>query len=84
MIKSLFATLALMLFASAAWAHTCPALMSEIDQALEDDAIVAQLSEDELAEVRELRERGEAYHIEGEHDQSEETLNEVKDMLGIA
>lgn len=83
MIKKLFAALVLMAFMAPAWAHMCPSLMSDIDQALEDDAKVSQLSEEELQQVRDLREQGEQYHNDGDHDQSEETLNEAKEILGV-
>lgn len=83
MINKLFAALVLMLFMSPAWAHMCPSLMGEIDQALADEAIVAELDESELNEVRELRQQGEQYHNDGDHDQSVEALNEAKGILGI-
>jgi len=83
MTKKLFAALVLMAFMTPAWAHTCPALMSDIDQALGDEEKVSQLSEDDLARVKELREQGEQYHNDGEHDQSEEALNEAKEILGV-
>lgn len=82
MIKKLFAAMVLMAFMAPAWAHMCPSLMSDIDEALQDQDKVAQLSEDELERVRELREQGEQYHNEGDHDQSEEALNEAKEILG--
>ncbi|EPC01479.1 hypothetical protein L861_05415 [Litchfieldella anticariensis FP35 = DSM 16096] len=83
MIKKLFAALALMLFMSPAWAHMCPSLMGEIDEALADEAVVAELDEGQLEKVRELRQQGEQYHNDGEHDQSVETLNDAKGILGI-
>ncbi|MFC3286094.1 hypothetical protein [Litchfieldella rifensis] len=83
MINKLFAALALMLFMSPAWANMCPSLMGEIDQALADEAIVAELDESKLEKVRELRQQGEQYHNDGEHDQSVEALNEAKGILGI-
>ncbi|MFQ3789158.1 hypothetical protein [Halomonas sp. A29] len=83
MIKKLFAALVLMAFISPAWANSCPMLMGEIDQALEDEEKVSQLSEDELAQVRELREQGEQYHNDGDHQQSEEALNQAKEILGV-
>lgn len=75
--------LALMLFATAAWAGTCPVLMSDIDEALQNETRVAQLSDDELERVRELRQQGEEYHQAGDHAQSEDALNEARNMLGL-
>ncbi|MCE8025400.1 MULTISPECIES: hypothetical protein [Halomonadaceae] len=83
MIKKLFAAMVLLAFALPAWAHMCPALMSEIDEALQDEEKVAQLSEDELERVHELRAQGEQYHNDGEHDQSVDVLNEAKEILGV-
>jgi hypothetical protein len=83
MIKKLFAAMVLMAFMAPAWAHMCPALMSDIDEALQNEEIVAQLSEDELERVNELRAQGEQYHNDGEHDRSEEVLNEAKGILGV-
>lgn len=83
MIKKLFAAMVLIAFMAPAWASQCPMLMSEIDDALEDDAKISQLSEDELARVKELREQGEQYHNDGDHAQSEEALNEAKEILGV-
>ncbi|KAA0012827.1 hypothetical protein F0A17_07775 [Billgrantia pellis] len=83
MIKKLLATLVLMAFIAPAWAHMCPSLMSDIDEALEDEEKVSQLSEDELSRVRDLREEGEQYHNDGDHDQSVEALNEAKEILGV-
>ncbi|MGR2739151.1 hypothetical protein ACUY1T_11950 [Billgrantia sp. Q4P2] len=83
MIKKLFAALVLMAFISPAWAGQCPMLMGEIDQALEDEEKVSQLSEEDLSRVRDLREQGEQYHTDGDHAQSEEALNEAKEILGV-
>lgn len=83
MIRKLFAVGILMAFIAPAWAHMCPSLMAEIDQALDNEDKVSQLSEDELAQVRTLREQGEQYHNDGEHDQSVEALNEAKEILGV-
>ncbi|WP_111413669.1 hypothetical protein [Billgrantia lactosivorans] len=83
MIRKLFVALVLMAFMSPAWAAQCPMLMSEVDEALADDAKVSQLSEEDLERVRELREQGEQYHNDGDHAQSEEALNEAKEILGL-
>jgi len=83
MLKKLFAMLVLALFMSPLWAHECPALMGEIDQALTDDEVVGELDQDALGEVRELRQQGEDYHNDGDHEQSVDVLNEAKEILGI-
>lgn len=83
MIKTWFAALVFALFAAPAWAMTCPALMAEIDRALEDEALVAQVEASDLERVHALRQEGEAYHADGAHTQSEAALNEAKEILGI-
>ncbi|WP_104204708.1 hypothetical protein [Billgrantia saliphila] len=83
MIKKLFAALVLMAFIAPAWAHMCPSLMSDVDEALENEEKVSQLSEDELSQVRDLREQGEQHHSDGNHDQSVEALNKAKEILGV-
>ncbi|EWH01664.1 hypothetical protein [Halomonas sp. BC04] len=83
MMKKLFAALVLLAFVSPAWAATCPMLMGEIDEALADDAKVAQLSETELEQVNQLRQEGEEAHNAGDHARSEEMLNEAKEILGV-
>lgn len=83
MIRKLLAALVLMLFASTAWAHMCPSLMSEIDDALQDEATVSQLDESTLEEVKELRAQGEEAHTAGNHDESVATLEQAKELLGI-
>lgn len=83
MIRRFLVAAALMLFMAPAFAHMCPSLMNDIDEALEDDAVTSELDEGELEKVRELRQEGEDYHNEGDHEQSEEALNEAKEMLGV-
>lgn len=83
MIKKLFTALAVMLFTASAWAHMCPSLMGEIDQALEDEAVAAALDEGQLEEVRDLRARGEEAHEAGNHDESVALLEEAKGILGL-
>jgi hypothetical protein len=67
------------LAAGPALANQCPSLMAEIDAALP----AAELSEEQRAEVMELRQRGEEEHEAGNHEASEEALNEAREILGI-
>ena len=83
MIKRLFAALILVLFAASAWADMCPALMGEIDEALEDEATVAMLDEGQLEEARDLRMQGEEAHEAGNHDESVALLEQAKGILGL-
>ena len=66
-------------FAAPAFASQCPALMAEVDAALE----TASLSEADLAKVQELRAAGEAQHAAGDHAASEASLAEAKELLGL-
>ncbi len=79
MLKQLLTATALFMLATPAFADHCPKDMKAIDAALEN----ANLSEDQLAEVKELREQGEELHNAGEHDESVETLHEAMEILGL-
>lgn len=83
MIRRSLIAFALMLFMAPALANQCPGLMNDIDEALEDDAVTSELDEGELERVRELRQEGEDHHNEGNHEESEEALNEAKEILGV-
>ncbi len=76
MKKLLTATIA-MLFAGSVYAHQCPALIAQIDQTLEQQ----EVSEDVEHKVTELRDQGEAYHDERDHDAAMEKLEEALEML---
>lgn len=67
-------------FASgSAFAHGCPKVMKQIDDALP----AAKLDPAKLDEVRKLRTEGEALHKAGKHDDSMATLGKAKSLLGI-
>lgn len=67
------------LLAGPVLAFQCPADMAAIDAALE----TADLSEDQLARVKELRMLGEAEHAAGNHQASVDALAEARELLGI-
>lgn len=84
MAKKLTFALVVLLFSGGAWAGSCPSVMAEIDEALQDTSEVgAQLSDEVMAEVRNLREQGEEYHNAGDHGQSMDALNRAKELLGM-
>ncbi len=64
---------------ASAYAHSCPSLMSEIDQAMQ----TASLSDSDKARVEELRAQGEEQHKAGDHDASMTSLEEAKTLLGL-
>ena len=80
LIISFFITL---LVANNVWAYSCPMDMKVIDKALDSLAI----SEEELAYdeyvVQYLREVGEAFHKNGDHEASVIVLKAAKELLGI-
>ena len=84
MIRKLLATMIFVAFSGVAFAGTCPLLMNEVDEALNDPAVEQRLSEEELMEVRQLRAQGEEAHSAGNHAESEKALNQAKDILGIS
>lgn len=78
MKKALFVALA---FAStSALAFHCPKDMKAIDAALPK----ANLSADQMAEVKKLRAEGEALHKAGKHQESVDTLAKAMNILGIS
>lgn len=79
MIRMTTLALALALAPASAFASQCPALMAEIDAALQ----TASISEEDKAKVQELRTQGEDLHNAGDHPGSEAALNEAKQILGI-
>ena len=84
MIRKLFATLCLVAFAGGAFASSCPLLMNEIDEVLDDPTAMERLSEEQLIHAKQLRDEGEQYHQQGEHEKSVETLNEAREVLGLS
>ncbi|MCC5987782.1 MAG: hypothetical protein JJT95_08875 [Pararhodobacter sp.] len=79
MIRTTALTIFLAVAPVAAFAHMCPALMAEIDAALPD----AQITEEERAQVAELRQQGSDLHDAGNHADSEAVLNEARAILGL-
>ena len=79
-MKTLLISGALMLVALPAYAFHCPMDMKKIDTALSQNP---DLSPQQLAEVRDLRAQGEAYHRAGNHQQSVEVLARAMQILHI-
>ena len=84
MVRKLFAVLVLAALSGAAFASSCPLFMGDIDAALKDPAKVEGLSEDELAEVKQLRAEGEEAHDAGDHAKSMEALTRAKEILEVS
>lgn len=69
-----------LLLSAPAFAFHCPKDMKAIDAALEKDP---QLSESQLATVKELRAEGERLHEAGNHQASVDTLAKALDILDV-
>lgn len=78
--KSLIAAALAAFIATPAFAMHCPQDMAKIDAALANSP---QLSEAQLAEVKDLRAEGEKLHKAGNHAEAVEVLGEAMDILGI-
>jgi hypothetical protein len=78
-MKTLF-TLLLALSAGSAFAFHCPADMKAIDAKL---ATGVQLSDADMAKVKQLRADGETAHKAGKHDESVKLLAEAMKLLKI-
>ena len=68
------------LLSAPVFAGQCPVDMGKIDEAL---AAGPQISDEDLAMVKELRAQGEEQHSSGQHAESVETLAKAKQLLGI-
>jgi hypothetical protein len=79
-LRVIAAAVALAVVSGTALAFHCPADMKKIDAAL---AKHPKLSEAELAEVKQLRAEGEAYHKQGKHQESVDTLAKAMKILNI-
>ena len=81
MFKKMFAAVAVLaLLSSPALARHCPKDMAEIDAALAKNPSIGA---DKLAQVKELRAKGEQQHKAGDHPASEATLAQAKTLLGL-
>jgi hypothetical protein len=78
-ILSLAAVLAFL--ASPTWAAHCPIDVKAIDAALAKDH---GLTAEQVAKVKELRDKGEALHNSGKHGDSIKELHQAMEMLGIS
>jgi hypothetical protein len=78
-MKTLF-TLLLALATGSAFAFHCPADMKAIDAKL---AAGVQLSDADMAKVKQLRADGETAHKAGKHDESVKLLAEAMKLLKI-
>ncbi|MEO0004215.1 MAG: hypothetical protein RLZZ22_1907 [Pseudomonadota bacterium] len=79
-MKHLILALGLVALAPAAFAYHCPREMAAIDAKL---ATHPELSDANMARVRQLRADGEAAHKAGKHDESLKLLGEAQKLLGI-
>lgn len=82
MRKTLIAAAAAVLALSAApaWARHCPKDMAAIDAELAKNPSVPA---ETLAQVKDLRAKGEQLHNAGNHPESERVLAQAKQLLGI-
>lgn len=80
MLRKLCTMIILVLFASPALAAHCPKDVKVIDAALEKGT---ELSEEQLAQVKKLRDDGEELHNAGKHGESLEALHEAMDLIGL-
>ena len=76
LIISFFITL---LVASNVWAYSCLRDIKRIDMALDS----SKISEEQLAVVQYLREAGEEFHKNGDHNASVIVLKAARELLGI-
>lgn len=68
------------LMATPVLAGSCPLMVKDIDAALQS---AKGLSTEQVAEVKALRDQGEAQHKAGSHGDSVATLQKAKNILGL-
>jgi hypothetical protein len=59
--------------------NQCPSDIKKIDAAMAS----ASLSQEQMGEVKRLRDEGQRLHEQGNHQQSMDTLAKAKQMLGV-
>ena len=80
-MKRILTAVVLSLFVSGpAFAGTCPLMVKDIDAAL---AAMPDLSTEQTAQVKSLRDEGDAQHKAAKHKESVATLQMAKDILGL-
>ena len=79
MNKAILLVLFYFLFSSSGMAETCPKLMQQIDEELEESK---QLSANQIREIRSLRAQGEQAYKEGNKEDCQKLLSEALDLLG--
>lgn len=78
--RTLLLAAGFVLAAAPAFASECPKHMQAIDEAM---AANPQITEEQKAQVEELRAEGERLHEAGDHEASMEALTEAEEILGI-
>ena len=80
-VRTFVLATALAVASTTAFAAHCPMDMRKIDTALSSNP---KLSADQLAQVKQLREEGEALHKAGKHQESVEALGKAMAILGVS
>ena len=75
----LLATGMLLGLAAPALALQCPSDVAKIDEAMGS----AELTEEQMQQVMQLRDEGARLHDEGQHQEAVDTLAQAKEILGI-
>jgi hypothetical protein len=78
-IRSIIVAVSLALASGSAFAFHCPKEMKAIDEALPK----AKLSAAQMSDVKKYRAEGETLHKAGKHQESLDTLDKAKKILGI-
>jgi hypothetical protein len=78
-IRGMIVAISLALASGSAFAFHCPKEMKAIDEALPK----AKLSDAQMADVKKYRAEGETLHKSGKHQESLDTLDKAKKILGI-
>jgi hypothetical protein len=78
-LRTLLAVAFAIAVAAPALANQCPSDIKKIDAAIAK----ANLGQEQMSEVKQLRDEGQRLHEQGDHQQSMDTLARAKQMLGV-
>lgn len=79
-LRSIVVALSLALISTGAFAFHCPKEMKAIDDGLAKNP---KLSEAQMTDVKKFRAEGESLHKAGKHQDSLDTLEKAKKILGV-
>ena len=79
-MKNILLIFVLILFSTKAFSYSCPMLWEELDYEI-NSAKNSGVSSEKIKKIQKLRDDGVKAHDDGNHEKSEELLNEALEMI---